>query len=127
MQPAQKSRAKNALCAQPERDWLGSGMAGASLCRPTFQYGSGADAILGFGITGSPGLHSHPEVIWSRLFFAFARAGITTPSITGHLEISHPAVAALKTDRPFPIGKARSHPAPCIERDTFERQRQRGN
>src|SRR5450759_1779585 len=40
-------------------------------------------------------------------------------SIAGHLQISYPAVAALKADRPFPIGKTRSHPAVRIQRGAF--------
>src|SRR3954447_19198481 len=44
-----------------------------------------------------------------------------SPSIAGHLQISYPAVATPKADRPFPIGKARAHPALRIQRDAFDR------
>src|SRR5258708_30815610 len=48
-------------------------------------------------------------------------------SIPGHLQISYPAVATPKADRPFPIGKARSHPALCIQRNRLDRNREAGD
>src|SRR5438105_2005998 len=47
--------------------------------------------------------------------------------IAGHLQISYAAVAALKTDRPLPIGEARSHPALCVQRSRLDRQRKAWN
>src|SRR5438132_1299162 len=48
-------------------------------------------------------------------------------SVAGHFKIPHPAVAAPKTDRPFPVAKARCHPAPRIQRATLDRKRQPRN
>src|SRR5579863_3607186 len=46
------------------------------------------------------------------------------PSVTRHLQITNPAVTPGKTDRPLPVGKARSHPAFWIHRRTRNRKRQ---
>src|SRR3954465_7856068 len=43
-----------------------------------------------------------------------------SPSITGQLQISYPAVATGEADRPLPIGDARCHPAAWVQRDTFD-------
>src|SRR2546430_17741688 len=58
---------------------------------------------------------------------AWARPGLRASSIPGHLQISYPIVAAPKADRPFPVGKARSHPALRIQRDSLDRKRAPGN
>src|SRR3954447_7051249 len=43
-----------------------------------------------------------------------------SPSITGQLQISYPAVATGEADRPLPIGDAHCHPAPGVQRDAFD-------
>src|SRR5205807_6954149 len=48
-------------------------------------------------------------------------------SVAGHFKVPHPAVAAPKTDRPFPVAKARCHPALRIQRDSLDRKRQPRN
>src|SRR5713226_6812841 len=56
----------------------------------------------------------------------FAHPGMTL-SIAGQFKIAHTLVAAAKTDRSFPIGKTRPHPAPRIQRRGFDGKAVRGN
>src|ERR1700723_1017595 len=51
--------------------------------------------------------------------------GLEWPSVTGHFQITNPAVTAGKPDRPLPIRKARPHPAFWIHWGTRNRKRKR--